>query len=96
MITCDTEIKTSNSFICFNTMFHMLHDLVVILYLSHYYHVAMLQDMRNSCCIHMLHYYHSQAIQYETNRICECFICMFQGPWHDEIDDAHVYETKCN
>ena len=60
MITCDTEIKTSNSYICFNTMFHMLHDLVVILYLSHYYHVAMLQDMRNLCCIHTLHYYHSK------------------------------------
>ena len=53
MITCDTEIKTSNSYICFNTMFHMLHDLVVILYWSHYYHVAMLQDMGNF----MLHSY---------------------------------------
>ena len=20
---------------------------------------------------------------------------MFQGQWHDEIDDAHVYEMKC-
>ena len=76
MIPCDKAIKTSNSFICFNTMFHMLHHLVVILYLSHYYH--------------------SQAIKYETNRICECFICMFQGQWHDDIVDAYVYETKCN
>ena len=41
-------------------MFHMFHDLVVILYLSYYYHVAMFQGMRTSCYIHMLHYYHSK------------------------------------
>ena len=51
MITCDKATKTSNSLICCNAMFHMLHDFVVILYLSHYYHVAMLQDMGNSCFI---------------------------------------------
>ena len=60
MITCDKATKTSNSLICCNAMFHMLHDFVVILYLSHYYHVAMFQDIRNSDCIHMLHHYYSQ------------------------------------
>ena len=54
MITCDKATKTSNSLICCNAMFHMLHDFVVILYLSHYYHVAMFQGIRNSGCIHML------------------------------------------
>ena len=53
MITCDKATKSSNSLICCNAMFHMLHDFVVILYLSHYYHVAMFQGMRNSCCIHI-------------------------------------------
>ena len=60
MFTCDKATKTSNSLICCNAMFHMLHDFVVILYLSHYYHVAMFQSMRISCYIHMLHYYHSK------------------------------------
>ena len=38
----------------------MFHDFVIILYLAHYYHIAMFQGMRVSCCIHMLHYYHSK------------------------------------
>jgi len=64
----------------------MFHDLVVILNLSYYYHVAMFQGMRNSCCIHMLHYYHSQAIKYETNIIenvaYTCFSTMaWWGRW---------------
>ena len=52
--------KTINSLKCCNSTFHMFHDFVVILYLSYYYHVAMFQGMRNSCCIHRLHHYYSQ------------------------------------
>ena len=52
--------KTINSLKCCNSMFHMFHDFVVILYLSYYYHVAIFQGMRNSCCIHRLHHYYSQ------------------------------------
>ena len=76
--------KTSNSPKCCNSMFHMFHDFVVILYLSYYYHVAMFQGMRNSCCIHMLHYYHSQAIKYETNIIENvAYTCFSTMAWWD-------------
>jgi len=65
-------------------MFHMFHDFVVILNLSYYYHVALFQGMRNSCCIHMLHYYHSQAIKYETNIIENvAYTCFSTMAWWD-------------
>ena len=43
----------------------------------------------------MLHYYHSQANQVWNKQNYECCICKVQWQWHDEIDDAHVYEMKC-
>ena len=58
-------------------MFHMFQDLVVILYLSYYYHVAMFQSMRVSCYIHMLHYYHSKQSSMNTYNL-KCCIRMFQ------------------
>ena len=61
--------KTSNSPKCCNAMFHMFHDFVVILYLSHYYHIAMFQSMRNSCCIHMLHHYYSQQLSMKHTQL---------------------------
>ena len=87
--------KTINSLKCCNSMFHMFHYFCCNFNLPHSYHVAMFQGMRNSCCIHMLHYYHSQANQVWNKQNCECCICMFQWQWHDEIDDAYVYEMKC-
>ena len=73
MITCDKATKTSNSLICFNSMFHMFHDLVVILYLSYYYPVAMFQGMRNSCCTTTIHKQSSMKQTEFTNVASVCF-----------------------
>ena len=76
MITCDKATKTRNSLICCNAMFHILHDFVVILYLSHYYHVAMFQSMKISCYIHMLHYYHSKqsSMKQQNLRVLHMYV----------------------
>ena len=48
----------------------------------------------------MLHS-HVALLPFTRNQVwnkynCKCCICMFQGQWHDEIDDAYVYEMTCN
>ena len=76
-------------------MFHMLHDLVVILYLSHYYHFAMLQDVRNLCCIHRFpNTIHNN--KQETYTVENVAHACFSNNGNDDIDDAYVYEMKCN
>ena len=44
----------------------------------------------------MLHYYHSYAIKYEQTEYVNVAYARFSDKWHDDIDDAYVYEMTCN
>ena len=69
MITWDKATKTSISLKCCDSMFH---DFVVILYLSYYYHVAMFQGMRNSCCTTTIH---KQSSTKQTEYANVAYVC---------------------
>ena len=73
-------------------MLHMFHSFVVILHLSYFYHVAMFQGMRNLQITPILF----TTIKHETYTVENVAYACFSNNGNDDIDDAYVYEVKCN